>query len=171
MVYSLLSYHFPDLSRSLFRDDRDHSSSPNILLNSLSSPTLSCLALISAFLACTSLSFFISGRDFTAWRPDTWDLSLDEGADFIGDLSWTVDLPFRRPGVWVVLVGLATLKLDWKSTLSREEALPKGSVVGIDEVTVGAEAEEDAALGTFGKGLEGGLTVACILASDEAVGA
>jgi hypothetical protein len=74
--------------------------------------------------------------------------------------------------VVVGLVGLATLKLDWKRTLSREEALLNGPGIGGTGGMAAVEVEAEAVLDTRGMGREPpGLTVACILASEEAVGA
>ena len=72
------------------------------------------------------------------------------------------------------MVGLETLKFDWNKTLSREEALLNGPGMGgtggiaDDDAVVEAEA----VLGATGNGrAPPGLTVACILASEDAVGA
>ena len=74
-----------------------------------------------------------------------------------------MDVPFLRAEGSGLGIGFGTLKFDWKSTLSRVDAAPNSSVVG----------RVDAFLnGTLGSGLgPSGLTVACILASDDAVGA
>lgn len=138
-------------------------SPPSILRNSLSSPSLPCLALISAFLAWTSLSLRKSGRDLTALIPEACARSREEPADFIGDLSCDIDVFFLRAEGSGLGIGFETLKLFWKRTLSRVDAVPNGSVVGSVEVFLGGRA---------GNGLgASGLIVACMRANEDAVGA
>lgn len=142
------------------------SSSPaSILLNSLSSPILLCLALISAFRAWTSRSFRMSGRDLTALSPEACARARADDADFMGDLSGDIELPFFNADGkgGTVGSGFGTLKLAWKRTLLWVEADPKGSVAANADTFF---------VGIAGNGLgPSGLMVACIRARDEAVGA
>lgn len=90
--------------------------------------------------------------------PDAWARARAEAADLMGDLSCEIDLVFWMP--WGRgPAGFGTLKLVWNKT-SRVEPSPNGSV--------DVEVREDLAGMGFGPS---GLMVACILASEEAVGA
>lgn len=81
----------------------------------------------------------------------------------MGDFSCDIELPFFKADGRGVGTGFGTLKLVWKRTWSRVEADPKGSAVGIVDAFL---------VGTEGSGLgPSGFTVACILASEDAVGA